>query len=420
MNTSRSTKRKIKHLSVCLLYFFCSTICASEDSTSAKPWRLFDPEKFSNSGFDLVGSWTQFYHQSLTDDDTEKNSFGGRLDFKMVSQLADSGFYFSLNGAHIFGDDPNNNGDGTVLPLNTALGFPRLSGRDSDFTQVALTFIGQSGHKVTLGKIDMVDLLSQSPIIGGGGKSGFQNLAFAAPPSGLVSPAILGGMATLNLQKSKLTLGVFDPGDATDIELNESFKKVAALASYSFVTGLNQRPTSHSISVKFNNVKGLDLNRLPDLGLPPEAAVVLGSKTGAWNIAYSFQKHLWQDPNTKHNGWGVFGQIGRSDGNPTPIKWSGYLGIGGNTKFPNRPQDKWGLGYFYLDVSDVLIAGLNGIAADTGEEALFLEDETGIEAFYEFQLNSNLALSANLQLINPHEKQKDHASNVGLRMYYTF
>ena len=66
---------------------------------------------------------------------------------------------------------------------------------------------------------------------------------------------------------------------------------------------------------------------------------------GGWNFTYSFQQYLWMNPDVPGSGWGVFGQIGKSDGNPTPLDWSGFIGLTGNP-LSTRPQDRFGVAYF--------------------------------------------------------------------------
>jgi porin len=82
-----------------------------------------------------------------------------------------------------YGDDVNFAGDGSLLPLNTAMAFPRLVARDSDISSVHFTQKLPKGIALTLGKIDIRDVASKTPLQSGGGITGFWSLAFAAPPS---------------------------------------------------------------------------------------------------------------------------------------------------------------------------------------------------------------------------------------------
>jgi len=405
-----------------ILMFFTQIILAND--VNNKKWKLFKSEPLENIGLNIDGSLIQFY-QTVESNDAEKNNyFGGLIDLKFTQKLSTFGFssntFLSISSRWIYGNDANNAGDGSVLPINTALGFPRLSGRDFDFTNFSIINIFDNGNTLMLGKIDMLELASQTPLIGGGGKTGFNHLAFAAPPSGLVSPIIHGMISTIKTRKNKWTIGIYDTEDATTTDINDSFKDIGAFLSLSFTSTMNKRLGIHTFSAKINNKTGLDLSSLPDIGLPSESENVLGDKNQAWNISYSFQQYLWNDPVNTNKGWGVFGQIGRSDGNPTPIDWSVFMGLAGNFDIFGRSKDKLGFGYFHFSLSNELIDGLDVIAEQGNINSLFLKDESGLEIFYEAKINETFSITANYQYINPHERLKSNSNIFGIRAHISF
>lgn len=55
--------------------------------------------------------------------------------------------------------------------------------------------LGQRGF-VMLGKINALDLLANDPFFGGWGRDRFSNIAFVAPPSGVVPPVLMGAIAS--------------------------------------------------------------------------------------------------------------------------------------------------------------------------------------------------------------------------------
>ena len=87
----------------------------------------------------------------------------------------------------------------------------------------------------------------------------------------------------------------------------------------------------------------------PDLParLPPPTLV-----RGSWWITYLFDQALWVDPTDQTRSWGVFGNVGISDGKPNPIHWSAIFGIGGSSPIPSRKLDTFGVAYYYLGFSD--------------------------------------------------------------------
>lgn len=58
-----------------------------------------------------------------------------------------------------------------------------------------------------LGKINVVDLLTGDPFFGGWGIDRFQNVAFVAPPSGVLPPIIMGAVFTYQATPAGLLAG---------------------------------------------------------------------------------------------------------------------------------------------------------------------------------------------------------------------
>ena len=65
-----------------------------------------------------------------------------------------------------------------------------------------------------LGKINALDLLENDLFFGGWGNHRFMNAVFAAPPSGLVPPVFIGGIASYRLESASVSLWVYDPWTA--------------------------------------------------------------------------------------------------------------------------------------------------------------------------------------------------------------
>ena len=107
--------------------------------------------------------------------------------------------------------------------------------------------------------------------------------------------------------------------------------------------------------------------------------------------------------------WGAFGYIGLSDGNPNPFRWAGSIGLAGAN--PSRPQDNFGVGFFYL--------GFSGAFKDVFN-LLHVRDEFGGELFYNWQATRGFKLSADIQIINPFVSGADTAVVVGIRGKLTF
>ena len=101
-------------------------------------------------------------------------------------------------------------------------------------------------------------------------------------------------------------------------------------------------------------------------------------KNSRYYFAYSFDQYLHQDVTNPDEGVGIFGQIGVSDGNPNTTHWSMLIGLGGKGLVPGRPNDNWGVGYYYDGISKYI--------KDALAPAVTLTNEQGVELFYNFAL----------------------------------
>jgi porin len=121
---------------------------------------------------------------------------------------------------------------------------------------------------------------------------------------------------------------------------------------------------------------------------------------------------LWVDPRDQTRTWGFFGQFGLSDGNPNPVRYVANGGIGGRSMFAGRTLDTFGIGYFYLGLSDDFTTLVSPIIA--------LQDEPGIEVFYNFAVTPWCRLTYDLQVVNPSVTALDTAIITGLRLQTLF
>lgn len=354
----------------------------------------------------VTGALTQFVGASVSGDGSNGLRYGGRLDVYATAPITDR-FSVTFHPEFVYGKSTNSIGGNTILPVNTAMFFPSDGNEDFDLSVSFTQKIGKASS-VTFGKINLLDLVAKTPIIGGGGLDGFQNIALAAPPSGLVPPSLLGAILSVPTKSGIFSFWIYDPvGTTNKTGLKDPFGSgVAALASATFPVKIGGKSGYQNIKFSANTKTGFNLEDVPELVLPP-GTTTLSQKKGAWNITYSFQQFLWQNPNVPGAGWGVFGQISKSDGNPTPLDWSGLIGIAGNLS-ASRPADKFGVAYFQQSFSNVLEDALSPV--------LNLSDEKGVEAFYTAQLGKPFRLTGNVQLVDPATAGKSTAVVLGLRL----
>jgi porin len=127
---------------------------------------------------------------------------------------------------------------------------------------------------------------------------------------------------------------------------------------------------------------------------------------GSWMVYYNFDQYLYEPKKGSGQGLGIFGRVGASDGNPNPMHYFFSFGVGGKGIIPSRPLDRFGVGYYYMDVRNPTFSGLHG------RERELLRDEYGVEAFYNIAITPWLQLTPDIQVIKP--AQKDFVDTEGL------
>jgi porin len=360
------------------------------------PGGPFDDLK--SRGVDLYGSLTQFYQGLVAGEGDKTWEYGGKVDLigTFIGQKLGlwQGLIVNAHFEYVYGNDVNFAGDGSIFPINTALGFPTLGGYDTDLSLVVTQIINDKAT-LSVGKFNMLDSAAKTPLLGGGGIDTFMNTALAAPISGVTPPYIFGAIGTLETEPAKFTFMAYDPRNAQGTAvLDDPFGKGVVLSVIGTVpVTVAGRDGWQTLRVAYSTQDGFDFNDIPQLILPPETRDI-ETKEGSWYVGYSFQQYLIQDPNDRSRGWGVFGYAAISDGNPNPIEWAAFGGLGGNSLIPGRPDDRFGVAYFYYGLSGSLKDGLDGFGFD-------YRDESGIEVFYNAAITPWFRVSGDLQVIQP-------------------
>jgi porin len=163
----------------------------------------------------------------------------------------------------------------------------------------------------------------------------------------------------------------------------------------------------------FGLLYGIDASRT---AIATDPRLVLGSilsgqpipntSADTWAFYYNGHQYVCGD---SEGGWGVFARFGISDGDPNPVKLNLAGGLGGKGLLPQRRQDTWGVGVFYLDMSNEdLLKGLN------------VGDETGGELFYNIALTPWLHVTLDAQVIDSALPHSDTAWVFGVRTHLNF
>jgi len=304
----------------------------------------------------------------------------------------------------------SSNGEIGLLPTNSALFYPASEGEQFDLS-ANLTKTWRSGTSLTVGKVNVFDLSAQLPITGGGGIEGFQNLAFALPPSAIVPGSLVGALLNVPTSKALFRLWVFDPNLASRRSgIPTLFEDgVGALASVTVPATIGGKQGYYALKLAASTRRGISARALPAVLIPAPGSG-FGESRGEFAAILAASQYIAGGPRDPAGGIGIFGQVYLSAGDPTFLDVSAQAGISGNP--PGRPQDRFGLGWFRYSLTDSLVDAL--------ATRVPLEDEEGVEAFYTLGIDETFRLTANLQLIDSAIAPRDRALLAGMRLVTVF
>jgi porin len=255
----------------------------------------------------------------------------------------------------------------------------------------------------------VIDLLATDPFYGGWGNTRFMNTAFVAPPSGVLPPVIMGGILNYKTQPLTWTFMAYDPADRTsDYGLDSLFSDgVNVSVAATWDGDLAGRTSSINLNGIYSSAEKPDLR---DYLLPE--GVETRTHGGSWHFSAKVTHLLIESRDQPGKGLGFYAKAGVSDGNPNPIERFFSGGVTGQGMVAGRPDDVFGLGYFYYNFSNDLQGATAG--------AINFDNEQGIELFYNWAVTPWLRISPDLQWIDPANGDNDQAWVGTVRVNVTF
>jgi porin len=369
--------------------------------------------------FDI--SSTNFYQGVTSGGVQDAFKFGGRADIYMNidGQKAGlwQGLFVTLHDETIYGQSVNSF-TGAVSPISLSQAFPIPNGSTNALTGVKITQALSESFVVFSGKINTLDELNQ-PFTGGRGVDSFMNSALVFNPiyARTVPYSTLGaGAAYLKDLQPIVSVMVMDTANTPTTSGFENFIQngVTVLGQLNLPIKPFDLPGHQGLSFTYSTGTYTDLSPTAYIliqnilqGLP-----ALSRVRNSWSMAYSFDQALWVDESNPKRSWGLFGNAGLSDGNPNPIKWDANIGVGGSSPFSCRKLDTFGVGYFYLGLSDAV--------KDFAPRAFPIRDEQGVELFYNYAVTPWFHFTPDLQVVIPARERIDPSVNFGLRAKIDF
>jgi porin len=317
-----------------------------------------------------------------------------------------------------------NSQTGALMPVNSNQIYPTPGSENLNVPQVSFMQFFSPYVGVILGKLDTISG-DANEFAHGKGDTQFLNLALNINPVSVVTVpySTLGaGLIILPTKDPKAAIINFMVLQANGKASTSGFEDLNS-SKLTFAGEARVRTdffglTGHQlIGGTYSNKKFTSLDQ--SLRFFIESGSI-EEKSSSWNIYYNFDQYLYEPKKGSGQGIGIFGRFGASDGNPNPMHYFYSIGIGGKGIIPSRPLDRFGLGYYYMDVKSPKFTG----PLATRE---FLRDEYGFEAFYNIAITPWMQLTPDIQVIRPAQKEViasrenvGTATVLGLRLQLVF
>ena len=360
--------------------------------------------------------WTTGFAQNLFQGTGDQGwDFGGRADLLLDADSGQMGLWQG-GGFHAHleyrTDELPGERAGVMLPLHAGGHFPVESGDDLIASSLYLSQRFGDSTRLLLGKINVIDLLARHPFFGGWGTDRFQNVAFVAPPNGITPAVIKGAVLTHAFTPYVITAMVFDPNDrSSSNSINDLFADGVSVSLGLSRSGVwAGRSSTAGITAVYSTAEDIDFR---ELGLPPGTeSAKPAKKGGAYNVMIEGSRLLVESADVPGQGLGVYVRAAVADGNPNLIQSSLVTGLAGHSIVPGRPQDSFGVGYFFYNFSNEL--------RNAFRPTRRFEDEQGVEVFYVFVPTPWLQLAADLQWVRPADGANAEILLGGLRARIAF
>ncbi len=364
--------------------------------------------------FDL--SATQFYQGVAAGGREQKWDYGGKLDYFVGLEGGkaglNEGFFVNMHAETRIGDSINND-DGLLTPANIAMNFPEANSHVTSITGLKLTQALSESFALFAGKINTLDEYALR-YSGGPGLGGFMNTSLVFNPiNARTVPYSAAGVGCAFLSEGQpwFSFVVFDPEERATKGLEDLYERgVTILPEVILRVEPFGLPGIYNIGGTYSTADYTTIDPSAWLSFPITGTFPIENK--AWTVYTNFFQSWWMDRDDNTRRWGMFGHVGLSDGDPNPIKYTVVCGVGGRSMVRGRPLDRFGIGYFYIGLSDQFKA--------LSLPILPQQDEYGVEFFYNYAFSPACRLTADLQIARPSTVAFDKAIIPGVRLQVLF
>jgi porin len=304
-------------------------------------------------------------------------------------------FFKSINGR-----------SGALMAINSSQLFPTPAGDNFNLPAFNFTQFLSPNVGLTIGKYATISSSSgdMNEFAHGKGDAQFMNTALN------VNPVLLTTVPYSTLGTGLIVLPTKDPNQAIVSFLVLSSTGKASTSGFDDLDGNNLtfigegRVRTEYFGLTGHQLFGAAFSNRNFTAIDQNARFIFENggfegKKGSWNIHYNFDQYFYEPKKGSGEGIGVFGRFGASDGNPNFMNFFYSLGVGGKGVIPNRPNDRYGFGFYYIDTNS---PKLQGVFRSTK----LLRDEYGFEGFYNVAITPWLQLTPDIQVVRGAQKNQ--------------
>jgi len=384
---------------------------------------------WAGKGIQFDVDWVHWIDNAVDGGTSDANEVGGNFTYNMKVDLMRAGI-LNLAELQVRAESRYGNSGilntGQIVPINTASTTPTNytdfdDGYDIALTQLSLLKLFTPHFGMLVGKLDMFADGDQNEFATGRGRTGFNNWSMNYGTGLLLVPASTIGAGVVYLPSPELSISSLLTSGGECVrsdcfnDLNDKGGISATAATYQYNLG----GLPGGVSGTFLYFFDFDFTDLQSLIPVPGEGLVGSDESKSWLVTSSFFQYLSADgaqggPLNLTNrvpdlqGWGIFGRITRADDKTNPWKTSVTVGLGGRGVIPKRPNDVFGVGYFY-----------NGLSVDRFDTSDF-EDGEGLEAFYSVAITPALKFSFNAQWVGKSKPDSDDTTVLTGRFQLVF
>jgi hypothetical protein len=227
----------------------------------------------------------------------------------------------------------------------------------------------------------------------------------------------------------EIATGVWTPGTQPD-DYRGDWSDWAGIINPIFSYHIGGKPGKAKFAYAYSSVDTVAFDNPvfapnPSLGIISDKEGIRG-RDNNWLVSFNLEQHLWtpqgskkdyasgtQDFDNNPPGIGLFYRFGYMPDDRNPYNMTMSAGLGARGIIPGRPNDRMGFGAYGMFASDYY-----------QDKSLLLnkllDDEFGLEAYYNFALTPWMQITADVQWVDPGISTSDDAWVFGSRLNIRF